>query len=42
MSGFGIGLSWGVTSVSIDMCDVFPIEETDDYYREGRITPDML
>jgi 3-oxoacyl-[acyl-carrier-protein] synthase-3 len=42
MSGFGIGLSWGVTSVSIDMRDVFPIEETDDYYREGRITPDML
>ena len=42
MSGFGIGLSWGVTSVSIDIRDVFPIEETDDYYREGRITPDML
>ena len=42
MSGFGIGLSWGVTSVSLDIHDIFPIEETDDYYREGRITPDML
>ncbi|MBQ6066475.1 MAG: ketoacyl-ACP synthase III [Clostridia bacterium] len=42
MCGFGIGLSWGVTGLSIDMENVFPIEETVDYYKEGKITPEML
>jgi 3-oxoacyl-[acyl-carrier-protein] synthase-3 len=42
MSGFGIGLSWGVTSVTIDSSKIYPITETDDYYKEGKITPDML
>lgn len=42
MAGFGIGLSWGVTSLTIDMNKVYPITETVDYYREGKITPEML
>ena len=42
MCGFGIGLSWGVTSLPIETNYIYPIEETDDYYREGKITPDML
>lgn len=42
MAGFGIGLSWGVTSVEIDTAKVFPIVKTKDWYVEGRITPDML
>lgn len=42
MCGFGIGLSWGVTSAEIDMKNVYPIFETDDYFAEGKITPQML
>ena len=42
MCGFGIGLSWGVMGISIDMDKVYPIEETADYYKEGKITPEML
>ena len=42
MCGFGIGLSWGVTSMEIDLDNVFPIELTSDYYDEGKITPEML
>lgn len=42
MAGFGIGLSWGVTSAEIDTARVFPIVKTKDWYAEGRITPDML
>lgn len=42
MSGFGIGLSWGVTSLPIDVDKVFPITKTDDCFREGKITPEML
>lgn len=42
MAGFGIGLSWGVTSISIDVSKVYPIAETEDYYKEGKITPEML
>ena len=42
MAGFGIGLSWGVTSLSIDMNCVYPIEETVDYYKAGKITSEML
>ena len=40
--GFGIGLSWGVTSLVIDTDVLFPIQRTSDYYAEGRITPQML
>lgn len=39
MSGFGIGLSWGVTSAYIDVSKVFPIIKTSDYFAEGRFLP---
>lgn len=42
MSGFGIGLSWGVTSCKIDTDIIYPIEKTTYYYKEGKITRDML
>ena len=42
MCGFGIGLSWGVTSLEINTDCVFPIETTRDFYKEGKITPEML
>lgn len=42
MAGFGIGLSWGVTSLPIDMACIYPIIETMDYYKEGKITPEMI
>lgn len=42
MTGFGIGLSWGVTSAEIDTAKVFPIIKTRDWNVEGKITPDML
>lgn len=42
MAGFGIGLSWGVTSLLIDLSTIYPVVETDDYYKEGKITPEML
>lgn len=42
MCGFGIGLSWGVTNAVIDTDKVLPIIQTDEWYREGKITPEML
>ena len=36
MSGFGIGLSWGVTSAVIDTARVYPIIKTSNCYNEGR------
>lgn len=42
MSGFGIGLSWGVTCCDIDTDVIYPISETDYYYKEGKITREML
>lgn len=36
-SGFGIGLSWGVTSFSVDSTHIYPVFETDNYYKEGKI-----
>jgi len=39
MSGFGIGLSWGVTNAIIDTNKVFQIVETEDYYKEGKFIP---
>lgn len=42
MTGFGIGLSWGVTSLPIDLSRVYPVTETTDYYKEGKILPGML
>ena len=42
MCGFGIGLSWGITNFPIDSKYIYPIEKTSDYYKEGKITPEML
>ncbi len=42
LAGFGIGLSWGVSSIKIDLTKVFPIEKTSEWYEEGKITPEML
>lgn len=42
MCGFGIGLSWGVTSLEINTDNIFPVQLTSDYYREGKITPEMI
>lgn len=42
MAGFGIGLSWGVTSAQIDTSCIYPIIRTRDYFEEGKITPEML
>ena len=36
--GFGIGLSWGVAAFKIDTTDIFPIIETEDYYKDGNIS----
>ncbi len=35
--GFGVGFSWGVLAAEIDTADIFPITETDDYFKEGLI-----
>lgn len=37
MCGFGVGLSWGIMSATINTRDIFPIIETDDYFAEGII-----
>ena len=37
MSGFGVGLSWGVISAHINSKDILPIIETDDIFEEGII-----
>ena len=39
MSGFGIGLSWGVTSAELDSAGIFPIVKTSDYFEEGKFVP---
>lgn len=38
--GFGIGLSWGISSFAINAKDIFPIIETDDFYKEGTVSHD--
>ena len=37
MSGFGVGLSWGVMSAEIRVNDILPVLETDDFFAEGII-----
>lgn len=37
MSGFGVGLSWGVCSARINVKDIYPVIETDEYFEEGII-----
>ncbi|MBR5061425.1 MAG: ketoacyl-ACP synthase III [Prevotella sp.] len=41
MSGFGVGLSWGVCSAKISAKDILPIIESDEIFEEGIInTPE--
>lgn len=40
MSGFGIGLSWGVVSTRIKTENILPIVFTDEFYTEGGIMRD--
>ena len=41
MCGFGVGLSWGVISATLDTGAIYPIIETDDVFTEGIInTPE--
>ena len=35
--GFGVGISWGVTSFNINTSDIFPIIEDDTIFKEGVI-----
>lgn len=37
MSGFGVGLSWGVFSARINKKDIYQVFETDEYFAEGII-----
>lgn len=37
--GFGIGLSWGVANIEVDTDKIYPIIETEDYYKEGKLIP---
>ena len=39
MSGFGIGLSWGITSAMIDTTKIYPIIKTSNCYNEGKFKP---
>lgn len=38
-AGFGIGLSWGITSFEIDPKNILSVLETDSYYKDGIINP---
>ena len=38
--GFGIGLSWGIATFTINENDILPIIETDDYFKEGNVSHD--
>lgn len=43
MCGFGVGLSWGVCSATINVKDIMPIIETDEIFEEGIInSPEEL
>lgn len=37
MCGFGVGLSWGVSSAVVNTSDILPIIETDEVFEEGII-----
>lgn len=36
--GFGVGISWGVTALELDVKDILPIEDDDSIFEEGLIT----
>ncbi len=40
MTGFGIGLSWGVVTAEINTNDIYPIILTDEYYKDGAVKHD--
>ena len=40
LCGFGVGLSWGVVDTQIDSSHIYPIIETDDFYKEGGVLHD--
>lgn len=40
LTGFGVGLSWGVVSIEIDTDNIYPIFITDEYYKEGGVERD--
>ena len=42
MCGFGIGLSWGVSSIKVDTKGLYPIISTNDYYKEGKIKSELF
>ncbi len=42
MAGFGVGLSWGVIAAEIDTGKILPVVKTADWYKEGKIIPEML
>lgn len=42
VAGFGIGLSWGISSIEINTNQVFPVVRTKDWFKDGKITPEML
>lgn len=37
ITGFGVGLSWGVGSFHINVNDIYPVIETDEVFAEGII-----
>ena len=37
--GFGIGLSWGVANIEIDTDRIYPVVQTEDYYKDGKLIP---
>lgn len=37
MSGFGVGLSWGVLGTRLSIADIYPVIETEEYFEEGII-----
>ena len=39
LCSFGVGLSWGVISLSISPDNVYPLIYTDEYYSEGEFEP---
>lgn len=38
--GFGIGLSWGIATFTVNQKDILPIIETEDFYTEGAVNHD--
>lgn len=41
LSGFGIGLSWGIAALELNLSAVLPVLHTDDYYEGGIVSHDQ-